>query len=248
MICRRTMVIAARHPPRSGIDAVEKRGIDAYGPINRGVRRQRDGRCADDADPLACSGARRRRLFFRCARLDDPRGAGSRHDQQRLHHRAAGRGGGEFDPRGPADRLRRTGRVHRPLRPQGRLSIQFAALWRGDDRGGLFAEFHLACGTSFRRRGRARRRAAAVFFVYCRIRAQEHSRPHPRLDAADRRCLPVAGRHPARARIPGHDRLARDLDRDRHRCADHLCAALLASRNRRAGWPHTARGSAPSTC
>jgi hypothetical protein len=31
----------------------QEEGVDAYGPINRGVRRQRDGRCADDADPLA---------------------------------------------------------------------------------------------------------------------------------------------------------------------------------------------------
>ena len=97
----------------------------------------------------------------------------------------------------------------------------------GDPEHRVRARPHLAADLSLPRRGRARRRAAAVLFLHCRICAEAHSRPYHRADAVHRRRLAVAGRRAADAGVPRYDRLAWHLDHHRHRRADRFRAAFF---------------------
>src|ERR1700730_18606393 len=87
----------------------------------------------------------------------------------------------------------------------------------------------MAPGVSLPRRGRAWRRAAAVFLVYRRIRAEAYSRPHHRFYAIPRRRLAVAGGRAADACLARPAWLAWHLDHHRHPGADRLCSAFLAA-------------------
>ena len=75
-----------------------------------------------------------------------------------------------------------------------------------------------------------------------------HPRPHPGDRALHRRRLRVADRFPVHAAVPRFDRLARRLDRHRHRRADRLAVPLLRCRSRRAIWRPMAAARKRSTC
>ena len=84
-------------------------------------------------------------------------------------------------------------------------------------------------GGALHRRHRPRRRAAARVRLRRRIFAQGDPRPHPGDRALHRRRLRVADRLAVHAVLPRFDRLARRVDRDRHRRADRLAVPLHAA-------------------
>ena len=121
------------------------------------------------------------------------------------------------------------GPVQRPVGPQDGLPVQSAAVRHLHDPRRVRADGVVADRGALHRRHRARRRAAARLRLRRRVFAQGDPRPHPGDRALHRRRLRVADRLAVHAVLPRLDRLARRVDRDRHRRADRLAVPLLAA-------------------